>query len=103
MTTSWEDARRCPECEEAGQELSRKPGTQSMRGSSIVTLECPKEHTWIVQIRPDGTIPDPVKPEDREHYFPKMPGWRKERGRDIIQNIEEDLRRQTQPGGGLIG
>jgi len=59
---TWEEARHCPKCSEAGEaggaRASAKPGVKA------VTVYCRNERCnwfntgWIVQINPDGSIPD---------------------------------------------
>lgn len=60
---TWEEARRCPKCEEAGQEAGVRhlPRAQGR----LVRLMCPNPKCkwfktyWSVQVRPDGSVPDP--------------------------------------------
>jgi hypothetical protein len=100
MSASWDEARRCDVHGDPGKETGRVYGQGTARGSKFVTLECARKDcpigTWIVQIRPDGSIPD--KTTERDKHFPKLPGWRRERGRDTIQNLQEELDRQVRRG-----
>jgi hypothetical protein len=60
---TWEEARKCPKCSNAGKESGTMP-TQR-RGTKVVKLVCENplcrwfETGWVVQINPDGSIPDP--------------------------------------------
>lgn len=72
--TTYEEAKRCPKCEQPGQEIGTKP----MRGGGhIKTIICHNSRcnwhdtTWIVQVNADGSIPEPTL--DREKSFPKIP------------------------------
>jgi hypothetical protein len=67
-----------------------KRGT-SLAGSKIVTLECVETvcpiGTWIVQIRPDGTIPEPTT--DRDKQYAPLENWQLDRGKTMVENILE--------------
>lgn len=62
MAATWEEASRCPRCDQAGEagvaQQSRKPGVK------VIPVFCRNEHcrwfdtSWLVQINPDGSIPD---------------------------------------------
>jgi len=60
---TWEEARCCPKCSNAGREDGRVPTAK--RGVTAVKLTCENplcrwfETPWFVQINPDGSIPDP--------------------------------------------
>jgi hypothetical protein len=107
MSTTWDEASRCPRHELTGIEQSSKPMKGGVQGGQLITLTCPQEECeyydvgWIVQIRPDGTIPDAATSHDKS--FEAMPGWRAERGRDIVQNLQEELRLSQRPGGYRLG
>jgi hypothetical protein len=108
VSTSFAEASKCPVDGTTGREVSRTPAPKgSTRGSVNVVLECTQTRCryhdvgWIITIRPDGTIPDPVSRDERETFFPKLRGWQKERGRDIVQNIEEENRRTAEAGAEL--
>lgn len=73
--STFEEAKRCPTCTEPGDVESRKPfrGTERYLGTLWVFIckneRCPRyERTWVVQVRPDGTIPEPTL--HREKNFP---------------------------------
>lgn len=67
--SEWEEATRCPRCENSGKEVSvNSPGNKitgkpDSRAGKVFTIRCETElcrwfnTTWIVQVRPDGTIP----------------------------------------------
>jgi hypothetical protein len=59
---TWEEARLCPKCGNAGQETGTMPTRK--RGVKVVNLTCKNplcrwcDTGWIVQINADGSIPD---------------------------------------------
>ena len=70
---TWEDASRCPICKEAG----REDVTKSLgRKGKVITLICENRACrwyntgWVVQVGPNGEIPDPTTGRDRE-FAPK--------------------------------
>lgn len=96
MTDSTLDAaRRCPRCEQPGVEEKRTPQS---KGGMTITYGCKNDRCrwfnqpgWVVDVRPDGTIPDPNR--HRTKAFPKMPDYT-ERMREIADrqlNAETDL------------
>jgi hypothetical protein len=73
VSTAWEVANKCPrDGAFTGKVVNRKgaPG-----GGQLVTLECPETNCeyhdtgWVVQIRPDNTIPDKLDLSQREKQF----------------------------------
>jgi hypothetical protein len=63
VSATWEEARHCPKCGEAGEarggaRATAKPGVKAQ------TVYCLNERCswfstgWVVQINPDGSIPD---------------------------------------------
>ncbi len=69
---TWEQANKCPECKSAGKEISSQPiGFDG----KLVQLACENPFCkysnndvsviWMVQVRPDGTIPDPQSTRSR--------------------------------------
>ena len=75
MSTTWEEASRCPrDGQYQGKVVNRKT---IHGGGQLLTLQCPEDNCsfhedgWIVQTRPDGTIPDKMDPRDRDKRFYK--------------------------------
>lgn len=64
--TSWEDASKCPTCGAGGREADRRAAPNG--NGKMITLYCRNKTCedskvpWYVQVRSDGTIPDP------QHY-----------------------------------
>lgn len=88
MDTTLDEARRCPCCEELGN-LLRK--TRISNGFlHVFTCEnsrCKKkDREWIVQVRPDGTIPTPSKNRDKQFYVD--PGVAKSRTEAIRRQLD---------------
>ena len=61
-TASMDEAMRCYKCENTGEQVSINPCREKWQGMAH-TIECKNplcrnfEQRWIVQVRPDGTIP----------------------------------------------
>lgn len=77
-TVSFDEAAKCPKCKHTGETVSQRPA-QTGNGT-VFTLECKNkvcpwyETTWIVQRKPDGTVPirDEGPMDERERMFPKV-------------------------------
>lgn len=94
--TTLEEARRCPRCEFPGTEAGSKPAPERWMGRlqlfKCMNQRCIRyEGIWVVQIKPDGTIPAPTM--DREKNFPVMEGMstrsRIEKARASVDAINE--------------
>ncbi len=75
--TTLEEARRCPRCEQLGTSAGSKPAPERWMGTlhlyKCENKRCARyEGVWVVQVRPDGTIPEPTL--HREKSFPAMDG-----------------------------
>jgi hypothetical protein len=89
MPTTWDEANRCPEDQYTGIVQSRK---SYKGGGQIVTLTCPQtrcqyyEDPWIVQVRPDNTVPDRIDPNERRkaNPRPKINQAAAQQARDIL-------------------
>ena len=100
MSTSWEEASACPSDGSPGKVEHRKPAAG---GGQVVTLTCNQTRCpynvdgWVVSIRPDNTIPDKIDPRTREReYAPLFAA--KERRSMILENLQEQMLREQQPG-----
>ncbi len=72
-----EEARRCPKCEQSGIEAGSHPAPERHMGRfqmfKCMNNRCAGfERIWLVQIRPDGSIPPPVT--NREKNYPLIEG-----------------------------
>lgn len=102
MTTTFEEAKKCPKCKQPGQD--RKTIKQrNSHGKPVethliycVTQVCPWYDTpWQVTINPDGTIPEPYS-QLGEKQFPRLSQESRSR---IEDNIKAQLEAETHPGG----
>lgn len=63
--TTFEEAKRCPGCQEPGKEQGSRRPQGTPRGTKVhvfvcENVRCPREgETWLVQTNPDGSIPQP--------------------------------------------
>ena len=98
--TTLDEARRCPKCEQPGVENNRRP---IRGGGTSIEFGCRNERCrwynqpgWIVDVRPDGTLPNPDR--HRSKAFPKMP--------DLTARMQESVDRQIErelgPGGAEV-
>lgn len=74
---TYEEAKRCPRCEQPGAENGSRPAPERHMGRlqifKCLNERCARfEGIWIVQIRPDGSIPEPTI--NREKNYPVMGG-----------------------------
>jgi hypothetical protein len=76
--TTYEDAKRCPKCNEPGLKTSEKSaGRNAAHGTRVHTFECRNNRCkwfnefWVVQVNPDGTVPPPNT--NRQKSFPALP------------------------------
>lgn len=71
--TTFEEARRCPKCENPGADVSKRRGPL---GSTIHVIECKSSRckwfntTWLIQVHQDGTIQEAT---EHEKFYPKIP------------------------------
>lgn len=78
-TVTWDEARRCPRCEEVGVPGRQKP-VPGRRGYTTITLTCQNERCrwyqtgWTVQKNPDGSIPVTDHRDRTPKQFPRDPG-----------------------------
>jgi hypothetical protein len=107
MSASWEEARRCPGDGSPGEVVSKTPakrGSGLPPGTQFVTLQCKNnrcaynETPYIVQIRPDGTIPDPTLQRDKS--FVPLTVFDRDKGKTVIENLQEELELQRRASGG---
>jgi hypothetical protein len=96
--TTFEEAKRCPKCQVPGMEVREQKLAENK--GKVHFIECINpvckwfQTSWMVQVRPDGTIPDMTKDTDTgERSFPKMSQEQIDMGRRVMEDIEQrDLR-----------
>lgn len=101
MTDSTlDEARRCPKCGQPGAEDKRTP---QRTGGVSITFGCRNNRClwfgqpgWVVDVRPDGTLPDPNR--FRSKQFPQM-GDHTERMRAVV---DRQLSAEQGPGGAEV-
>jgi hypothetical protein len=103
MSTSWDEASQCPGDGTPGRVVNRRAVPRDQGGGQMVTLECNltrceyHEQGWIVQIRPDNTIPDPTPKEQREkNYAPTALSHARKRA--VLDALEEQFAQEQRPG-----
>lgn len=76
--TTLDQARRCPTCEELGRSAGTRPADSKNRRAGILHIfRCENERCkkfgrdWVVQVRPDGTIPEPTTNREKSFYVDK--------------------------------
>lgn len=93
--TTFDEARRCPECNELGQPAGVR-AMENRRQGQLHVFKCQNERCkkhdrdWIVQVRPDGTIPEPTTNREKNFYVPR--GVAKQR----IENARASMDRLVQ-------
>ena len=76
-TASMDEAMRCYKCSKTGVEIDVKPAREKHQGK-VHIIECRNElcinyeQRWMVQVRPDGTIPIFENSRKSSKSFPKM-------------------------------
>lgn len=96
--TTFEEAKRCPKCGESGVIAGDK---RSRYGERTVTIKCMnsrclwyKETARVIDVKPDGTIPDPTK--YRHKRFPALPNLTNEMRERVDRQL--DLETNTSQG-----
>lgn len=88
--TTLNEARRCPKCEEPGEETGKRPLERRQgvtRGAMLHEFKCRnKRCKWFdtpffVQINPDGTVPPPQVRQKQFHALP-------DDGGRTVENLE---------------
>lgn len=103
MDTTFEEAKRCPKCEQPGQETGRisVKDTSVLPGTKVATIRCDNSRckwqgeSWIVQVNPDGTIP-PAKTTGREKRYESR--GTPESGRRLVDGLRRQVEREVLPG-----
>jgi hypothetical protein len=101
MATTWDEASKCPR---DGQFTGKVIQRRNLReGGQLITLECPEDNCeysttgWVVQTRPDGSIPDPIDPNTRDkNYAPTSMSH--QRRRMVLDALEEQAAAEQRPG-----
>ena len=101
--TTFEEAKRCPDCKEPGLEIGVTSLSRNMevtRGAVLHTFTCKNERcrgfelNWVVQTNPDGSIPQPDP--HREKFFPKIDPSLQDK---YVEKLQRDLASETMQAG----
>lgn len=94
--TTYDEARRCPRCDELGQIV--KTSQRDRAGNTLNTVLCANARcrwyntTYLIEVRADGTV---VQPHARVKSFPKLP----DRSDEAIERSNQAMYQQTIAGG----
>lgn len=98
-TVSFEEAKRCPKCDQPGElQSTRNIKDNEDRPAKVHIMRCQNERCqwfetdWVIQQLEDGTVP--VREGMEQKTFPKMPGMTQEKAAEQIQNIADDQRKK---------
>lgn len=108
---TMEEAKICSRCASTGETVSIKPARERFQGM-VHIIECKNERCrdydpvdkmgrrWIVQVKPDGSIPDARSTTDRKGggSFPAMSEGMQSVARAGIEQIKEDEKRKEVRG-----
>ena len=103
MTTTWDEASKCPR-DGAFTGIVRERRRLEGSLSPIVTLVCPETNCpynadpWIVQIRPDGTIPDAPSAEERRAARGPRMKTSETQAQKVRDMLAEQAANETKPG-----
>lgn len=109
MATTLEEAKRCPKCSQPGDHRltttprNVKPGTRMLHVFCTSPLCSWYDTSWVIQINPDGSIPDASMKALREDQkvYPKLQPIGNDEER-ILNAIEKQLAQEQKPGGGEL-
>jgi len=91
--TTFEEACRCWRCGQPGKEVARKKAAERHQGY-VAVIECITKlchnfaERWIVQIRPDGTIPDRSSDRPGLKVFTSLSDAQISAGEATVRNLE---------------
>jgi hypothetical protein len=96
VNTTFEIAKKCPTCREAGEEVSVQPAPGG--NGQVHIFACRNERCkdvderWIVQTRPDGTIPVVERTPANKLYMPLSNDALASGQRMVEDAVQKDLR-----------
>lgn len=99
MDTTYDEARRCYRCKELGRQVGKQRAPERHMGEFHV-YRCQNERCigferdWIIQVRPDGTVPKPEM--KREKSFPIYGDSSKTRIEAARANVDALLRQSLE-------
>ena len=100
--TTLEEAKRCPKCEQPGEQTNVLPAQKDqMRGTQNYEFQCRNERCkwyeekYYVTLRPDGTIPDPYSSRNQTRLYPKRDFSRE---KDIVDALHRQVELEKRGG-----
>jgi hypothetical protein len=96
MSTTFEEAKKCPKCDNVGKEVGSRPAkTGRGKRCTLHVIECVTElcrwygERYVVQVNEDGSIPDAYSGALGSKQFPRI-------SQESISRIEDNVRRQLE-------
>lgn len=96
MNTTFEIAKKCPKCHEPGEEISVQPAPGG--NGQVHVFVCRNDRCkavderWLVQTRPDGTVPNPERNAGNKIYNPLSNDAIAAGQRMVEDAVQKDLR-----------
>lgn len=97
-TVTFEEAKRCPKCDQPGDEQTNEARRNTTNGNMIHVIRCQNERCswfdtdWVVEVQSDGTVP--VREGRQQKSFPAYPGMTTERAEAEVIAIKDNERRR---------
>lgn len=91
-TATWDEAIKCPKCNQPG---SDRGFTSDNQGGKIYSIVCENKRcawfdtNWAIQVLSDGSIPIRERLERQPKAFPKMPGMTPEKAAKVVEAIQD--------------
>jgi len=94
--STFEEAKRCPKCNEPGREVAETKAKDLVSIVHIFACENVRclevGERWLVQTRPDGSVPQPDETRG-EKAFPRMSNDRLSHGMRVLEDaVGHDMR-----------
>jgi hypothetical protein len=92
--TTFEEAKRCPTCKEAGREVATRRPQDLPRGTKVHVFSCENDRCeqvgerWLVQTNPDGSIPTPGQKGPKTFSLPGKSSVLAQKARDELALLD---------------
>jgi hypothetical protein len=100
--TTLDEARRCPKCQEQGMFVASRPAHGARPGTKLDSFRCDNERCkWygeicrIIQINPDGSIPQAIMKRDKQ--FPAVPDRTERVNEQLAAQLKAQLAKEGTP------
>lgn len=104
MTSTYEEAKRCPKCDKPGEVTRDIPAGRGLPPGTRVheitcrTPLCPWENTpWMVQVNADGSIPPPQDHSKTQKVYVGFEGH-DELARKLVDNLQKQYDAEQHKG-----